>query len=48
MNRLLKSSDPIHGLIWMDDENNATMLAVRLAPSQKDLSAYIVNEIMPR
>lgn len=47
MSRLLKSSDPIHGLIWMDNDNNATMLAVRLSSSQEDLAAYIVNAMKP-
>jgi hypothetical protein len=46
--RLLKSGDPIQGLVWMDRDNNATFLAVRLAPSQRDLAAYIINEMKPR
>jgi hypothetical protein len=32
----------------MDRDNNATFLAVRLAPNQKALAAYIINEMKPR
>jgi hypothetical protein len=47
MSRLIKSSDPIQGLVWMDADNNATLLAVRLAPSQRDLAASIVGAMKP-
>jgi hypothetical protein len=46
--RLVKSSDPIQGLVWMDDDNNATYLAVRLAPDQEGLAATIMDEKKPR
>ncbi len=46
--RLVKAREPIHGLVWMDEENNATLLAVRLAPSQRDLALQIVGEMKPR
>ncbi|MDE2562562.1 MAG: hypothetical protein KGL48_10000 [Sphingomonadales bacterium] len=48
MTRLRKSGNPIHGLVWMDDDNNATILAVRLTPGQKDLADYIVATMKPR
>jgi hypothetical protein len=46
--RLVKSSDPIEGLVWMDDNNDATMLAVRLASAQKDLASKIVEVMSPK
>jgi len=45
--RLVKSSDPIQGLVWMDDDNNATLLAVRLPPNQRDLAAQIIASMSP-
>lgn len=48
MTRLRKSGHPIHGLVWMDGDNNATVLAVRLATSQKNLADYIVATMKPR
>ena len=48
MTRLRPSADPIKGLVWMDADNNATVLAVRLPPAQRDLSDYIVRAMAPR
>ena len=46
--RLVKSNDPIQGLVWMDDDNNATLLALRFPPDQKDLAAQIVAAMKPQ
>ncbi|WP_062784504.1 hypothetical protein [Novosphingobium capsulatum] len=48
MTRLRPSADPINGLVWMDADNNATMLAVRLAPAQRNLVNYIIAAMIPR
>ncbi|WP_148291742.1 hypothetical protein [Novosphingobium sp. B-7] len=48
MTRLRPSADPIRGLVWMDTDNNATVLAVRLAPAQRNLSDYIIRAMTPR
>jgi hypothetical protein len=45
--RLVKSGDPIQGLAWMDGDNNAVLLAVRLPQNQKDVAAQIVAAMKP-
>lgn len=46
--RLLKSGASIRGLVRMDRDNNATLLAVRLAPDQQDLAAYVIDALQYR
>jgi hypothetical protein len=41
--RLVKSGEPIHGVAMMDDENDATVLAVRLDPSMRGLTPVILD-----
>lgn len=48
MTRLRKSGDPIRGLVWMDGNDNATLLAVRLAHGQTALADYIIAMMKPR
>lgn len=48
MGRMVKSQDPIHGLVWMDDDNDATQLAVRLPRRQDGLARAIVEAMKPR
>jgi hypothetical protein len=48
MSRLVKAGDAIHGLVWMDQDNNATMVVVRLAPGQADLADRIIGAMKPR
>ncbi|HUO23639.1 MAG TPA: hypothetical protein VMU59_14075 [Caulobacteraceae bacterium] len=43
MSRLAKSGEPIEGLAVMDEDNDATVLAVRLAAAQHDLALAIVD-----
>jgi hypothetical protein len=47
LSRLIPSNDPIRGLVWMDADNDATLLAVRLAPNQIVLADPIVNSMKP-
>jgi hypothetical protein len=41
--RLVKSADPIEGLAKMDENNDATLLAVRLPAALRDLAPAIVK-----
>ena len=43
MTRLRKSPDPISGRASIDDDNNVTLLAIRLDPSMRDLAPAILG-----
>lgn len=43
MSRLVKSADPIQGLAVMDEENDATLVVVRLGPAMRDLAPAIIK-----
>lgn len=48
MGRMVKSAEAIRGLVWMDDDNDATLLAVRLSHGQDGLARAIVEAMKPR
>lgn len=47
LSRLVKSHDPIQGMATMDQDNNATMLLVRLDPTLRDLAPAILGAGLP-
>jgi hypothetical protein len=47
MSRLVKSHDPIQGKATMDQDNDATMLLVRLNPDLRDLAPAILGAGLP-
>lgn len=47
MSLLVKSEDPIQGVAKMDDDNDATMLVVRLNAGLRDLAPTILGGQLP-
>lgn len=47
MSLLVKSGDPVQGLAKMDEENDATMLVVRLNAGLRDLAPIILGAQLP-
>jgi hypothetical protein len=47
MSRLVKSKDPIQGMAKMNEENDATLLVVRLNPALRYLAPTILGEELP-
>jgi hypothetical protein len=47
MSRLVKSDDPIQGMAKMNEDNDATLLVVRLNPALRDLAPAIVGAELP-
>jgi hypothetical protein len=47
MSRLVKSPDPIQGMAKMNEDNDATLLVVRLNPALRDLAPTILGVALP-
>ena len=47
MSRLEKSADPIQGMAKMNENNDATLLVVRLNPDARDLVPTILGVELP-
>jgi hypothetical protein len=47
MSRFVKSKDPIQGMAKMNNENDTTLLVVRLSPALRDLAPTILGVELP-
>jgi hypothetical protein len=47
MSRLVKSQDPIQGMAKMNEDNDATLLVVRLNPALRELAPTILGVALP-
>lgn len=47
MSRLVKSEDPILGMAKMNEDNDATLLVMRLNPALRNLGPTIVSVELP-